>query len=173
NVDTSLYQETHQDSSKFYTPASNTAVSLFRIVVNLLRCETSDIREIVIRGLGRTNPEAFKDLLEDLTVHIKDAMEVKQEKVRRMKKRDCMRLRLIRIFELLADREVFRYCYSNETEIKRSSYQMYHEYLQGGLTYLDLENEKDSDLIQQIRQYFARFVYKFINQIPHVICEIL
>jgi len=50
-----------------------------------------------------------RDLLEDLTVHIKDAMEVKQEKVRRMKKRDCMRLRLIRIFELLADREVFRY----------------------------------------------------------------
>ncbi len=74
---TSVYQETHQDSSKFYTPASNTAVSLFRIVVNvnleyisfllffvflfkLLRCETSDMREIVIRGLGRTNPEAFK-----------------------------------------------------------------------------------------------------------------
>jgi hypothetical protein len=36
-------------------------------------------------------------------------MEVKQEKVRRMKRRDDMRLRLIRIFELLADREVFRY----------------------------------------------------------------
>jgi hypothetical protein len=31
----SVYQETHQDSSKFYTPASNTAVSLFRIVVNV------------------------------------------------------------------------------------------------------------------------------------------
>ncbi len=50
--------------------------------------------------------------------------------------------------------------------MKRSSYQVYHEYLQGGLSYLDLENEKDSDLIQQIRQYFARFIYKFINQIP-------
>ncbi|CAF4578036.1 unnamed protein product [Rotaria sp. Silwood1] len=173
NVDTSVYQETHQDSSKFYTPASNTAVSLFRIVVNLLRCETSDMREIVIRGLGRTNPEAFKDLLEDLTVHIKDAMEVKQEKVRRMKKRDYMRLRLIRIFELLADRDVFRYCYLNETEIKHTSYQIYHEYLQGALSYLDLENEKDSDLIQQIRQYFARFIYKFINQIPHQIRETL
>ncbi len=47
--------------------------------------------------------------MEDLSVHIKDAMEVKQEKVRRMKKRDYMRLRLIKIFELLADREVFRY----------------------------------------------------------------
>jgi hypothetical protein len=52
----------------------------------------------------------FRDLLEDLTIPIKDAMEVKQEKVRRMKRRDDMRLRLIRIFELLADREVFRYC---------------------------------------------------------------
>lgn len=50
-----------------------------------------------------------RDLLEDLSVPIKDAMEVKQEKVRRMKKRDYMRLRLIRIFELLADRDVFRY----------------------------------------------------------------
>ncbi|CAF5149437.1 unnamed protein product, partial [Rotaria magnacalcarata] len=166
NVDTSVYQETHQDSSKFYTPASNTAVSLFRIVVNLLRCETSDMREIVIRGLGRTNPEAFKDLLEDLTVHIKDVMEIKQDKVRRMRKRDYMRLRLIRIFELLADREVFRYCYANETDLKHPSYQLYHEYLQSALNYLDLENEKDSDLIQQIRQYFAQFVYKFINQVP-------
>jgi hypothetical protein len=52
-----------------------------------------------------------RDLLEDLTVYIKDAMEVKQEKVRRMKKRDYVRLRLIRIFELLADREVFRHWY--------------------------------------------------------------
>ena len=50
-----------------------------------------------------------RDLLEDLSAHIKDAMEVKQEKVRRMKRRDYMRLRLIRIFELLADREVFQY----------------------------------------------------------------
>jgi len=70
-----------------------------------------------IRGLGRTNPEAFKfvekkrfgfvclcfnsrDLLEDLTVHIKDAMEVKQEKVCRTKKQDYMCLHLIHIFEL-------------------------------------------------------------------------
>ncbi len=58
--------------------------------------------------------------------------------------------------------------YLNETEVKRSSYQIYHEYLQGGLSYLDLENEKDSDLIQQIRQSFARFIYKFINQIPRM-----
>ncbi|CAF4519240.1 unnamed protein product [Rotaria socialis] len=173
NVDTSVYQETHQDSSKFYTPASNTAVSLFRIVVNLLRCETSDMREIVIRGLGRTNPEAFKDLLEDLTVHIKDGMEIKPDKVRRMRKRDYMRLRLIRIFELLADREVFRYCYANETDLKHPSYHVYHDYLQSALSYLDLENEKDSDLIQQIRQYFAQFVYKFINQVPHQIRESL
>lgn len=60
----------------------------------------------------------------------------------------------------------FLHSYFNDTEVKRSSYQMYHEYLQGGLSYLDLENEKDSDLITQIRQYFARFIYKFINQIP-------
>ena len=59
--------------------------------------------------------------------------------------------------------------YVNEPETKRSSYQVYHEYLQGGLSYLDLENEKDSDLIQQIRQYFARFMYKFINQIPRML----
>ena len=26
----------------------------------LLRCDTTDMREIVVRGLGRTNPEAFK-----------------------------------------------------------------------------------------------------------------
>jgi hypothetical protein len=57
--------------------------------------------------------------------------------------------------------------------MKRSSFQIYHEYLQGGLSYLDLENEKDSDLIQQIRQYFARFIYKFINQIPRMLFFIL
>jgi hypothetical protein len=80
----------------------------------------------VSRGLCRTNPEAFKfvgkkrfdfvclcfnyrDLLKDLIVHIKDAMEVKQEKVHRMKKQDYICFHLIHIFELLADREVFRY----------------------------------------------------------------
>ncbi|CAF1234262.1 unnamed protein product, partial [Didymodactylos carnosus] len=173
NADASVYQETHQDSSKFYTASSVTAVALFRVVVPLVRNELSDMREIIIRGLGRTNPEAFKDLFEDLTVYIKDAMEIKQEKVRRMKKRDYTRLRLIRIFELLADRDVFRYCYLDETVFKRSSYQTYNEYLQGALIYLDLENEKDSELIQQIRQYFARFTYKFINQIPRTARETL
>ncbi len=71
----------------------------------------------------------------------------------------------IRIFISLIDNFS---SYLNETEVKRSSYQIYHEYLQGGLSYLDLENEKDSELIQQIRQYFARFIYKFINQIPRM-----
>ena len=52
--------------------------------------------------------------------------------------------------------------------MKNSSYQIYHEYLQGALNYLDLENEKDSELIQQIRQYFASFIYKFISQIPRM-----
>lgn len=60
----------------------------------------------------------------------------------------------------------FFFSYLNENEMKRSSLPFYHEYLQGALSYLDMENEKDSDLIQQIRQYFARFIYKFINQIP-------
>ena len=159
------------------------------------------MRDIVVRGLGRTNPEVFKSVnvlfsssrssLALLWIEIfwktwrciskmpwkwnkKKAVEWRNENT-------CVSLwsassNCLPIERSFAIGKINRASvitpnhlscsYLNEADTKRSSSQVFHEYLQGGLSYLDMENEKDSDLIQKIRQYFARFIYKFINQIP-------
>ena len=42
-------------------PSGNSvrASDLFKLIVHLIRCETADMRDTVVNGLGRINPDAF------------------------------------------------------------------------------------------------------------------
>ena len=42
--------------------AHMTAKDLFKTLVPLIRCDVSDMRETVVIGLGRINPEAFRSV---------------------------------------------------------------------------------------------------------------
>lgn len=217
----SVYQETHQDSSKFYTPASNTAVSLFRIVVNVrIHIQADGYSAPKLCSVSATSLRnkwharycrswSWKNqsgslqvckravslfsviLVALLWIEIfwktwrctskmpwkwsrKKSVEWRNENTcvsRWSASSNCSPIERsfvigkINWMSVIA-RNHLSCSYLNEADTKRSSSQVFHEYLQGGLSYLDLENEKDSDLIQKIRQCFARFVYKFINQIP-------
>lgn len=57
----------------------------------------------IFLGLGRINIEAIRDLVEELTPYIKECLDRRQEKLRRMRKRDLVRLAIVRIFELMAE----------------------------------------------------------------------
>ena len=70
---------------------------------DITRSECHYFREVVVRGLGRINIEAVRDLVEELLPLIKECVDRRPEKLRRMKKRDLVRLSVVRVFELMAE----------------------------------------------------------------------
>ena len=51
---------TNSERLEMRSPGANmTAKDLFKTLVPLIRCDSSDMRETVVVGLGRINPEAF------------------------------------------------------------------------------------------------------------------
>ena len=153
------------ENSKFYTTCG-TATSLLKIIVPFIKYELNDFREITIRGLGNVNADAFRDLFEELIPYIKEAIFVdnkRQEKVRRVKKRDYIRLTLIRIFELLAESGTLaKIMVDRADEIVRRTFL---EYIDGVVNYFEQETEKNSDIMLQIRLHFCKFISKLIESI--------
>ena len=52
---------TNSERLEMKSPSAHmTAKDLFKTLVPLIRCDVSDMRETVVIGLGRINPEAFR-----------------------------------------------------------------------------------------------------------------
>ncbi|ERE89735.1 putative protein furry-like isoform 1 [Cricetulus griseus] len=77
--------------------------ALFKHIVPMMRSESMEVTESLVLGLGRTNPGAFRELIEELHPIIKEALERRPENMKRRRRRDILRVQLVRIFELLAD----------------------------------------------------------------------
>ena len=51
---------------------------LYKLLVPLLRCEVSDMRDSVVHALGRINHTAIMDLMSELVLYIREAIDRKQ-----------------------------------------------------------------------------------------------
>ena len=181
NVDFTVFEST----SKFYT-TFGTAVSLLKMIVPFIKCECNYFRELIIRGLGRINIEAIRELIEELFPFIKECSDKRQEKLRRMKKRDVIRLTIVRIFELMAEQRTFgkrlvdaatpkpaqrgkvqthqqQQHHADEQMLRK----MFNDFVDSIYSYLDQESEKYSDFIVQIRLHFSLFLHKLIDSVSN------
>ncbi|XP_076134284.1 protein furry homolog-like isoform X3 [Alosa pseudoharengus] len=141
--------------------------SLFKHVVPMMRSESMDITESLVLGLGRTNPVAFRELLEELNPIIKEALERRPENMKRRRRRDILRVQLVRIFELLADAGVVSQTASGgldgETHALNGTLL---EYVDLTRQLLEAENDKDSDTLRDIRCHFSALVANIIQNVP-------
>uniref|UniRef100_A0A8B9C714 FRY like transcription coactivator n=1 Tax=Anser brachyrhynchus TaxID=132585 RepID=A0A8B9C714_9AVES len=119
--------------------------SLFKHIVPMMRSESMEITESLVLGLGRTNPGNMK----------------------RRRRRDILRVQLVRIFELLADAGVISHSASggldNETHSLNNTLL---EYVDLTRQLLEAENEKDSDTLKDIRCHFSALVANIIQNVP-------
>ncbi|KAM9479213.1 protein furry homolog-like isoform 7-T7 [Salvelinus alpinus] len=157
------------DSKIIGTPSPS---SLFKHVVPMMRSESMDITESLVLGLGRTNPVAFRELIEELNPIIKEALERRPENMKRRRRRDILRVQLVRIFELLADAGVISQT-SVETRASGGLDGESHSLNSVLLEYVDLtrqlleaENDKDSDTLKDIRCHFSALVANIIQNVP-------
>ncbi|ETE70255.1 Protein furry-like-like protein, partial [Ophiophagus hannah] len=141
--------------------------SLFKHIVPMMRSETMEITESLVLGLGRTSPGAFRELIEELHPIIKEALERRPENMKRRRRRDILRVQLVRIFELLADAGVISHSASggldNETHSLNNTLL---EYVDLTRQLLEAENEKDSDTLKDIRCHFSALVANIIQNVP-------
>uniref|UniRef100_A0A673M1U7 Protein furry homolog-like n=1 Tax=Sinocyclocheilus rhinocerous TaxID=307959 RepID=A0A673M1U7_9TELE len=141
--------------------------SLFKHVVPMMRSESMDITESLVLGLGRTNPIAFRELLEELNPIIKEALERRPENMKRRRRRDILRVQLVRIFELLADSGVISQIASGGLDGESHSLNStLLEYVDLTRQLLEAENDKDSDTLRDIRSHFSALVANIIQNVP-------
>ncbi|XP_036378760.1 protein furry homolog-like isoform X3 [Megalops cyprinoides] len=152
------------DSKMIGTPSPS---SLFKHIVPMMRSESMDITESLVLGLGRTNPVAFRELIEELNPIIKEALERRPENMKRRRRRDILRVQLVRIFELLADAGVISQTASGGLDGETHSLNpTLLEYVDLTRQLLEAENDKDSDTLKDIRCHFSALVANIIQNVP-------
>uniref|UniRef100_A0A8D2LU91 FRY like transcription coactivator n=1 Tax=Varanus komodoensis TaxID=61221 RepID=A0A8D2LU91_VARKO len=128
--------------------------SLFKHIVPMMRSESMEITESLVLGLGRTSPGHIKFL-------------ILLDNMKRRRRRDILRVQLVRIFELLADAGVISHSASggldNETHSLNNTLL---EYVDLTRQLLEAENEKDSDTLKDIRCHFSALVANIIQNVP-------
>ncbi|XP_038055333.1 protein furry homolog-like isoform X2 [Patiria miniata] len=162
----------HVDRSEVKGYILSTGVSagiLFKMLVPLIKCDNTDTREAVVNGLGWTSSVALKDLLDELQPFIKDAVERKTENMRRKRRRDFLRVHLIRVFELLAEHGVFRESFSgslNKDGQTLHNASVLADYIENMRLVLESEGDKDSPTLHEIRLHYSGLVARLIKSIP-------
>ncbi|XP_041986547.1 protein furry isoform X3 [Aricia agestis] len=138
--------------------------SLHKLAVPLARCEVPEVRDAAVSACGHINPDALKDLFEELVPLLREAVDRKQENMRRRRRRDALRLHLNKMLLVIAQRKTF--ATSSFTLENGSLHSNLTEYLDGVRQSLDVEAEKDAPAAREQRLTFAEFVTELIKSFP-------
>uniref|UniRef100_A0A8C5DX59 Protein furry homolog n=1 Tax=Gouania willdenowi TaxID=441366 RepID=A0A8C5DX59_GOUWI len=140
---------------------------LLKQLVPLMRAESLEITESLVLGFGCTNALVFRELVEELHPLMKEALERRPENKKRRERRDLLRLQLLRIFELLANARVISD--STNGALERDSLALgalFLEYVDLTRMLLEAENEKELDVLKDIRAHFSGMVANLIQCVP-------
>uniref|UniRef100_A0A3Q1CP11 Furry homolog, like n=1 Tax=Amphiprion ocellaris TaxID=80972 RepID=A0A3Q1CP11_AMPOC len=129
------------DSKIVGTPSPS---SLFKHIVPMMRSESMDITESLVLGLGRTNPVAFRELIEELNPIIKEALERRPE--------------VSVVTSSGASGGLDGESHSLNSTLL--------EYVDLTRQLLEAENDKDSDTLKDIRCHFSALVANIIQNVP-------
>uniref|UniRef100_A0A8D3CYD1 FRY microtubule binding protein n=1 Tax=Scophthalmus maximus TaxID=52904 RepID=A0A8D3CYD1_SCOMX len=130
---------------------------LLKQLVPLMRAESLEITESLVLGFGCTNALVFSKLKTCLCFQNK----------KRRERRDLLRLQLLRIFELLANAGVISD--STNGALERDSLALgalFLEYVDLTRMLLEAENEKELDVLKDIRAHFSGMVANLIQCVP-------
>ena len=140
------------------------ASQLFKTVLPLIRSEQSYLRLATVLGLSYVNSHAIKELMEELVPFLREAVERKQENMRRRKRRDILRLQLGKLLYTIAEKDTFgnsKMILDCETGFLSS---IFVEYIDGMWFFLDNEGNKEIDpQVKEIKHQFCMFVSKLLS----------
>ncbi|XP_053624606.1 protein furry isoform X2 [Plodia interpunctella] len=145
--------------------------SLHKLAVPLARCEVPEVRDAAVSACGNINPDALKDLMEELVPLLREAVDRKQENMRRRRRRDALRLHLNKMLLLIAQKKTFA---NSQFALESGSlHTTLTEYLDGVRQCLEVEAEKDAPAAREQRLTFADFVTELIKSFPQMYGSLL
>ncbi|XP_059089513.1 protein furry-like isoform X3 [Tigriopus californicus] len=156
------------DRSDTKSPSPMVSPTVFyKLIVPLLRCEVVDMRDSVVQALGRINHTAIMDLMSEMVVYIREAIDRKQENMRRRRRRDALRLQLVRVFDLIAKQGTFSLALLVTDPDNGGLAQTFTDYIDGARLYLESEAEKEIvPSVREIKTYFSSFIKNLIESFP-------
>lgn len=101
--------------------------------------------------------------MEELVVYIREAIDRKQENMRRRRRRDALRLQLVRVLEKIAENGTFGISSCVVDRDSMTLHPTFVEYIDGARLYLESEIEKDNANIREVKVHFCNFIRKMIN----------
>ncbi|KAG0715973.1 Protein furry [Chionoecetes opilio] len=99
--------------------------------------------------------------MEEIFPYIRESIDRKQENMRRRRRRDALRLTLVKLFQMIAEQGTFPLSESVLEGDTGALRKRYLEYVEGARQYLEGETDKDNTLLQ-IKTHFCEFVRKLI-----------
>nr|XP_040568440.1 LOW QUALITY PROTEIN: protein furry-like [Lepeophtheirus salmonis] len=137
---------------------------MYKLLVPLLRCDVSDMRDCIVQALGRINHNALGDLMSELWSYVKEAIDRKRENMGRKRRREALRLQLVRVMELIASHGTFSRATSGVTDPNTGALaQTFTEYIEGARQILESENDKFVPCVREGKLSFGSFIRKLIN----------
>lgn len=101
--------------------------------------------------------------MEELVLYIREAVDRKQENVRRRRRRDALRLQLVRLLELIAEQGTFGVSPCVLDRDIQSLHHTFVEYMDGARLFLESEPDKHSNSVKEITWHFCSFISKMIK----------
>lgn len=102
-------------------------------------------------------------MLEELAVYIKEAVDKKQENVRRRRRRDALRLQIVRLLEYIAENDTFGVSPCAIDKDSQGLYPCIVEFIEGVRYYLENEMDKNSSSVRDLTHHFCNFLRRMIN----------
>lgn len=136
---------------------------MYKFLVPLLRCEVIDMKDSVINALGRINHHAIMDLMAELVVYIREAIDRKQENMRRRRRRDALRLALVRVLEIMSEVKTFSRTAAVVDQDSGFLASTFTDYIDGARIYLEAPEVSTVDSVKEIKIHFASFIRQLID----------
>ncbi|XP_017484695.1 PREDICTED: protein furry-like, partial [Rhagoletis zephyria] len=111
--------------------------------------------------------------MEELVVYIREAVDRKQENMRRRRRRDALRLQLVRVLEKIAENGTFGVSTCVLERDTMSLHPTFVEYIEGAIQYLLAETDKDNTSIREVKAHFCNFIRKMIKNFSLESCGTL
>uniref|UniRef100_A0A915MKJ2 Maturase K n=1 Tax=Meloidogyne javanica TaxID=6303 RepID=A0A915MKJ2_MELJA len=129
-----------------------------------IRWEATDIKDAVVLGMGSMNSESFELLFEEFNLKgiLREVGERKNEtNLRRKKRKDALRLQLLRILELALTRRLFDHSFFDRHSGSLSPLLL--EFIESVRFHVESETIRD---VKTMRIHFAKVVTEIVCSVP-------
>jgi hypothetical protein len=90
--------------------------------------------------------------------YIREAVDRKQENMRRRRRRDALRLQLVKVLKLIAENQTFGVSPCVLERDTMSLHPTFVDYMDGARLYLEAEIDKDNTSMREVKVHFCDFI---------------